>query len=98
MSGAITAVARLKAAAGQEEAVRAQALSLVEPTLAEPGCLFYRPYQDPLDPASWVVVEQWASRAEFEAHLAAPHMVEAFAAGATLLAAPPELQVLVDLP
>ncbi|WP_405007865.1 antibiotic biosynthesis monooxygenase [Kitasatospora purpeofusca] len=97
MSGPITAVARLKAAPGQEELVRAQALSLVAPTLAEPGCLFYRPYQDPLDPASWVVVEQWASRADFDAHLAAPHMAEAFAAGATLLAGPPELQLLTDL-
>ncbi|MFJ8045492.1 putative quinol monooxygenase [Kitasatospora sp. NPDC096147] len=93
----VTAVARLKAAPGQEEGVRLQALSLVEPTLAEPGCLFYRPFQDPLDPGAWVVVERWASRAEFDAHLAAPHMVEAFAAGATLLAAPPELQLLTDL-
>ncbi|MEV4429144.1 putative quinol monooxygenase [Streptomyces sp. R-07] len=92
---AVTVIARLRAAAGKEEAVREQALALVAPTLAEPGCLSYRPYQDPVEPGSWIVVEEWADRAAFEAHLRSPHLAAAMAAGPELLSGPPEETVLV---
>ncbi|MFF8380856.1 putative quinol monooxygenase [Streptomyces sp. NPDC015661] len=94
-STAITLIARLRAADGKEQAVREMALSLVEPTLAEPGCLSYRPYQDPVEPGSWIVVEEWADREAFEAHLRSPHLAAAMAAGPELLSGPPEETVLV---
>ncbi|MEX0172445.1 putative quinol monooxygenase [Streptomyces sp. LMG1-1-1.1] len=92
---ALTLIARLQAAPGKEAAVREQALSLVAPTLAEPGCLSYRPYEDPLEPGSWIVVEEWTDRASFEAHLKSPHLAAAMAAGPELLTGPPEETVLV---
>ncbi|MEV6771433.1 putative quinol monooxygenase [Nocardia sp. NPDC051030] len=92
----LTAVATLQARAGKEDLVRAQALSLIEPTLAEAGNISYQPYVHPTRPGAWVVVESWASRVDFDAHLASPHMVEAFEAGADLLAGPPELSVFED--
>jgi len=96
-STTITAIARLTAKPGREEPMREQALSLVAPTLAEEGCLSYRPYRDPLDPASWVVVEEWADRACFAAHLASPHMVAALEVMPELLAGPPTLRLLTAL-
>ncbi|MFE0653552.1 putative quinol monooxygenase [Streptomyces sp. NPDC059534] len=92
---AVTVIARLHAAPGKEAAVRRQALALVEPTLAEPGCLSYRPYEDPLEPGAWIVVEEWTDRAAFDAHLASPHLAAAMAAGPDLLSGPPEETVLV---
>ncbi|WP_406060750.1 antibiotic biosynthesis monooxygenase [Streptomyces sp. NBC_01077] len=92
---AVTVIARLQAAPGQEEAVRKQALSLVAPTLDEPGCLSYRPYEDPLEPGSWIVVEEWVDRDAFEAHLRSPHLAAAMAAGPALLSGPPQETVLV---
>ena len=92
---AVTVIARLKAAPGKEQAVRKQALALVEPTLVEPGCLSYRPYEDPVEPGSWIVVEEWTDRTAFEAHLKSPHLTAAMTAGPELLSGPPEETVLV---
>ncbi|MFF2554339.1 putative quinol monooxygenase [Nocardia sp. NPDC058058] len=89
----VTAISTLQARPGKEEQVHAQALSLIEPSLAEPGCLGYQPYQHPTQPGSWVVIETWDSRAAFEAHLRSPHLQQAFAAGAELLAGPPREQL-----
>ncbi|MFE2954713.1 putative quinol monooxygenase [Nocardia tengchongensis] len=85
----LTAVSTLQARAGKEDLVRAQALALIEPTLAEPGCVSYQPYQHPTRPGDWVVVESWESRAAFEAHMTSPHLLAAFQAGADLLTGPP---------
>ncbi|GEB58416.1 putative quinol monooxygenase [Streptomyces gardneri] len=92
---AVTVIARLKAAPGKEAAVREQALALVGPTLGEAGCLSYRPYEDPVEPGSWIVVEEWTDRDAFEAHLKSPHLAAALAAGPDLLSGPPEETVLV---
>ncbi|MFF0632191.1 putative quinol monooxygenase [Nocardia sp. NPDC004151] len=89
----VTAISTLQARPGKEDLVRAQALSLIEPSLAEPGCLGYQPYQHPTRPGSWVVIETWDSRAAFESHLSSPHLQQAFAAGTELLAGPPQEQV-----
>ncbi|GIG56834.1 hypothetical protein Lfu02_12060 [Longispora fulva] len=94
MSNTVTVLARLRAQPGQEAPMRAQAQSMIAPTLAEPGCLSYRTYVDPEDPGSWIVVEEWADRGAFEAHLASPHLAEALARGAELLAGPPSVRIL----
>ncbi|MBP0453745.1 MULTISPECIES: putative quinol monooxygenase [unclassified Kitasatospora] len=94
MSQRITAVAVLRARAGREEEMRAQARSMVEPSLAEPGCLSYRNYVDPDDPRAWVVLEEWESREAFEAHLASPHLARSLERTAELLDGPPEVKVL----
>ncbi|MGY3338112.1 quinol monooxygenase YgiN [Streptomyces filamentosus] len=85
----VTAIALLKAASGAEEKVRAQALSLVAPSRAEPGNISYQAYVHPEDPAAWLVFEEWEDRAAYEAHLSSPHLTEALAAGPGLLTGPP---------
>lgn len=85
----VTVIALLKAAPGAEEKVRAQALSLVGPSRAEPGNISYNAYVHPGDPGSWIVFEEWVDRASFQAHLDSPHLKAALAAGPGLLAGPP---------
>lgn len=85
----VTAVTLLKAAPGAEDKVRAHALSLVEPSRAEPGNISYTAYRHPEEPDSWLVFEEWTDRAAFDAHLASPHLAVALAAGPELLTAPP---------
>ncbi|MCX5198559.1 antibiotic biosynthesis monooxygenase [Streptomyces sp. NBC_00249] len=89
----VTAVARLQARPGLEPAVREQALALVAATRAEPGNLSYRPYEDPLAPGAWVILEEWQDEAAWQAHLASPHLAEALARTASLLADTPDVQV-----
>ncbi|MER5731615.1 putative quinol monooxygenase [Streptomyces sp. NPDC002138] len=89
----VTALARLRALPGREAAVRDQALALVAPTRSEPGNRSYRPYEDPLAPGTWVVVEEWADAVSWEAHLASPHLAAALARSAGLLDGPPDVRV-----
>ncbi|WP_432720727.1 putative quinol monooxygenase [Jeongeupia wiesaeckerbachi] len=96
MPNTIHIVAKLTAKPGQKEQVRRQALSMVAPSRAEPGCLAYQVYVDPHDDASWVVIEEWADQAAFEAHLSSPHLMAAQAAAETLLACPPQLTMLTQ--
>ncbi len=92
-AGVITAIARLQARPGLEAEVRAQALSLVAPSRAEAGNVSYRAYEDPADPGAWVVLEEWADSASWEAHLASPHLTEALSRTAALLAGAPVVRV-----
>ncbi|MFD9729381.1 putative quinol monooxygenase [Streptomyces sp. NPDC059072] len=89
----VTAIARLRALPGREAEVRAQALALVAPTRAEAGNLSYRPYEDPVAPGAWVVLEEWADDSSWQAHLASPHLAAALARTTALLAEPPVVRV-----
>ncbi|MFI5865281.1 putative quinol monooxygenase [Streptomyces sp. NPDC051546] len=92
-AGVITAIARLQARPGLEAEVRAQALALVSPTRAEPGNISYRAYEDPSAPGAWVVLEEWADGASWDAHMASPHLAEALARTGALLAGAPVVRV-----
>ncbi|MFI9510918.1 putative quinol monooxygenase [Nocardia sp. NPDC052566] len=66
-------VAEFHAAAGQEDRLRTALEAMIEPSLAEAGCLVYQPYVDPNDPARMVLVEEWTGDAALEEHFATPH-------------------------
>jgi len=46
---------------------------MIEPTMKEDGCIQYEMYQDEDDKTVLVVLEQWASREQFNQHLESPH-------------------------
>ncbi|MFE2411564.1 putative quinol monooxygenase [Kitasatospora sp. NPDC059408] len=94
MSSSISVIVTMKAKPGREAEMRAQARSMIEPSRAEPGCLSYNNYVDPEDPYSWVVIEEWASRAAFETHMASPHLADSLAKVGDLLAEPPSVRIL----
>ncbi len=62
--------------------------SLVEPTRKEAGCVRYDLWQDKHDSGQFILVEQWKSEEELEAHLKAPHLMHAKKQFETLLASP----------
>lgn len=55
-----------------------QAFETLKPlVLAEQGCLQYDLFADAADENKFVLVEQWSSQAELDAHDQTAHMVEA---------------------
>ncbi|MEU6583738.1 putative quinol monooxygenase [Nocardia sp. NPDC046763] len=66
-------VAELRAASGQEDRLRTALEAMIEPSLAEPGCLSYQPFTNPNDPAHMVVVEEWRDADALEKHFATDH-------------------------
>jgi quinol monooxygenase YgiN len=64
----------VKAKPGQEDAVKALLVALVEPTRKEPGCLCYNLHQSKSDKTHFMFYQQWASKEAFAAHRTTPHM------------------------
>lgn len=52
---------------------------LIRATRREPGCLRYDLHVAADDPTSFVMIEQWATPAALEFHMAQPHTQAAFA-------------------
>lgn len=85
-------LARARVRADALDAVLAACRDIVARTQTEPGCIAYNGHQLIGDPQTIVFVEKWASRADMEAHLAAPH-TQAFLAGiAAAVVAPPVME------
>jgi quinol monooxygenase YgiN len=70
-------IAMLEAKPGSEDELRELALTLVEPTRAEAGCLRYELIEDPSHPSRLTFVETWESESHLQAHLEAPHLIAA---------------------
>ena len=79
MSNVITVVAEMKAKPGKEEALRAAALALVEPTRKEDGCVQYDLHVHISDPGRLVFYEIWTSAEHLERHGESAH-IKAFRA------------------
>jgi quinol monooxygenase YgiN len=90
----LNVVAVLKAKPGSEEAMGAALASLVEPTLAEDGCLAYELFESAVEPGTFVTVEKWRSQDDLDAHMKTDHIAAAMAAGADLFAAAPSIHPL----
>ena len=71
---ALTILAQITAAPGQEARVRAALEELVPITRAEPGCLQYDLHVDTGTPGFFVFYENWESRELWQAHMNAPHL------------------------
>lgn len=72
----LTVVATLKAKPGLEKKLGDILKTLVAPTQKEEGCLNYDMHQSDEDPGVFVFHENWATRANWEAHMKAPHLVK----------------------
>ncbi|WP_240760219.1 putative quinol monooxygenase [Phytoactinopolyspora endophytica] len=69
----VALIASFRAKPGQESRLREELEAMVEPSLAEDGCLEYRPYVDPAHPDAMVIIETWASSEALKEHFATPH-------------------------
>ncbi|MEV5839299.1 putative quinol monooxygenase [Nocardia sp. NPDC052112] len=66
-------VTQFLASDGQEDRLRTALEAMIEPSLAEPGCLAYQPYADPNDPSRMVLLEEWTGPEALHEHFATPH-------------------------
>lgn len=69
----LTVVAECLAAPGREDELRTALEAMIEPSLEEAGCLAYRPYVDPNEPARMVIVEEWTGPQALAEHFATEH-------------------------
>ncbi len=77
----LTILAQLQARDGKVEALEAALRSLVSITCAEAGCEAYELHRSLETPGFFHLHEIWTSKAEWEAHMNAPHL-QAFQARA----------------
>jgi len=69
----LTIIATLVAKPGKSEALGQALLALVPPSRAEEGCINYDLHHSLSDPNTWIVYENWVSKAALEEHFATPH-------------------------
>ncbi len=91
----LNVVALLQAKPGSEAALGSALAALVEPTLAEEGCLAYELFSSAADPSVFITVERWRGQDDLDAHMKTPHVASAFAQAGEILAAPPAIHALV---
>ena len=70
---AYVVVAKWTAKAGEEDAIAAAVASLLEPSRAETGNLFYQPHRDPANPLVFFFYEQYVDEAAYTAHVESEH-------------------------
>ena len=88
MSEKVTVTAILRAKPGKELELRKFLLGLRPPTLAEKGCINYDLHESLSEPGLFLFHENWASRADLDAHGKSPHLLEWRKRSADLLAEP----------
>ncbi len=98
MSNTLLIVAGFRAKPGQEERLRQELNAMIEPSLAEEGCLGYRPYTDPERPDHMIIVEEWADSAALDHHFTLPHFTHVAQVLEEILAEPFTLRRLTDIP
>lgn len=73
MSDAFTMIATFEPSPGQEQRLKEELNAMIAPSLAEAGCLGYRPLVDPNRPGSMVIIEEWAGDEALQLHSTTPH-------------------------
>jgi quinol monooxygenase YgiN len=88
-------VVTLKAKEGAGAKVEAAFTKAVKATRREKGCLAYDLNRDAKAPLHYLLYERWRSLADLEAHLKSQHIAVLLAELEPLLAAAPEVRVLL---
>lgn len=86
MSKPLTIVAISRARPGCEDDLHAALRSLVEPSRRDPGCLQYDLHVSVETPGEFLFYENWATRAEWQAHMETPHLTAWIARAPELVA------------
>jgi len=70
----VTVVATFQARPGKEAELKKALISLIAPTHKETGCLNYDLHVSAEDPTKFLFHENWASKAQLDAHLKNTHI------------------------
>jgi quinol monooxygenase YgiN len=85
-------VAVIKPRAERAEEVVDALRVMMAATRAEAGCEFYDLVVGDDEPDTWLMLEKWSTRADWEAHMGTAHVVAGNEAVADLLREPTELR------
>ena len=85
-------VAVIKPKADRADDVADVLEAMIAATRSEAGCELYDLVVGDDDPHTWLMLEKWSSRADWEAHMVTPHVVAGNEAAADLLREPTELR------
>jgi len=97
-SNTLTIIAGFVAKPGREQRLRDELDAMIAPSLAEEGCLGYRPFADPGRADRMIIVEEWAGSAALEHHFSLPHFTHVARVLDEILAEPFTLRRLTDIP
>lgn len=84
----LTIIARIKAKPGMEQRMQQDLLGLLAPTRTESGCITFDLLQDPQDPTTFVLYENWNDQAAVDAHFQQPYVKQVLKAYEETLAEP----------
>ena len=85
-------VAHLRAKSDKVDETKRALASLVEPTLAETGCIVYQLMQNNDDPTDFTFVEEWSGNDSLGELLLTDHIQKVVARAEELFAAPPDIR------
>jgi quinol monooxygenase YgiN len=91
--GPLLLVVTIRPRLDRMEEAEAQLQSMRRNTLQEPGCVFMHLVQPHDDPASWLMLEMFRSRAAWDEHMLQPYNTEGNAILEDLLREPSELRL-----
>ena len=91
MTKPLISIAVLKAKPGQEQALKAGLLALVEPTRTEPGNLDYVLFEHRDEPGTFYMREAFKNQAALDEHFATPYFQRFAATADALLSEPLQL-------
>ena len=74
MSKTLTIVARIEANKENIDVIKSEALKLVEPTLAEEGCIQYVLHQDNENLEVFIFIEKWKNHELWQKHMDSHHL------------------------
>lgn len=91
----ITVIAHAKAKPGAEDEIERALRENAEESRKEGGCASYIVLRG--DDGTFMTVERWRTRSDFDQHMTSPHVQKLFGAIGGLLAGAPEISVLREV-
>jgi len=82
----VKVILHLTARPGSADKLKAVLLEIAKQSRTEKDCISYQVLQGAADPLSFTTLEEWASEAAIDHHMAQPHTQKALAEGVPLLA------------
>jgi len=92
MSATVHVIARIRAKAGKEDALKTVLAALVTPSRRELACYQYDLLQSSTNPREFCVVERWESQKALDQHAASEHVARAAEQMADLVEEAPDIQ------
>jgi quinol monooxygenase YgiN len=88
MDKRISVVVKVTARPDKAAEMRAVVLKLAQDSREEDGCIRYDVLQNMAEPHVFVLIEEWASNADLDAHNLTPHVHDAITKATPVAAAP----------